>query len=464
MTTAPHRSSARLLRRRRRWIGPLAVLAGGLLAAAPAAAEGDGQAATWSRVESSEAAKKYFEGLKKGEFDGASQAFLEQVALPQLAAEGNRRQIERVRRRMRDMLLSEKTSDAGALERAAKVATDWLVAQASNAEAEPALRVNAMLLVGELRGKDGKPWSGALGPLAATMADAALPPGVRVAAAAGLARHVDVARAGGAVDPAVGQQLARPLLAVIAAAPTATDGVAGDWLVSRALDMLPAVAPKANPEAAKAMFAILADAGRRIDVRVRAAAALGTTATSDSAIDAADAVARIRSLAAEAVKSDIATAAERALTARLGGQTPMAPVMPGGLERGMPPGFPPAPGAFGEGLGGPTATLDDPIDELVVRRDAWRLMTLATAVAKADGGGGLAALLTDAPATWAKTVAKTLRDMARALDESPDTASMKEALAAIERLGRDNAAGRPAAAAAPTVESPAGPDPFGAGN
>lgn len=440
------------------------LVAGCLLASTPAIAQGDAQAASWSKVESTEAAKKYFDRIKKGEFDAESKAFLEQVALPQLAVEGNRRQIERIRRRMRDMLLNEKTSEASALDAAAKTAVGWLASQAGNPQVEPLVRVNAMLLIGELRGKDGRPWSGAIGPLAAAMGDGKLPAGVRVAAAAGLARHVDGARAAGSADATLAP-VAAPLVAVIAAPPSTADGAAGDWLVSRALDMLPIVAPQATPEAGRGLLAILSDATRAVDVRVRAAAALGATATAASNVDAGEAVSRIRSLAAEALKADITTAAERALTARISGQ-PLMPMAPAGFE-GAGPGFPGAPGEFGGMPGGGTTTVDDPIDELVVRRDAWRLMTLATAVATADGAAGLSALLAGDAAARSKAIAQTLRESALALDRSLDAASMKQAYAAIERLGgiAGAAAPRPAAGGpAPAAEPPTGNDPFGTGN
>lgn len=439
-----------------------------LLRARTAAAQGDAPAASWSKVESSEAAKKYFDRIKKGEFDNESKAFLEQVALPQLAIEGNRRQIERIRRRMRDMLLNEKTSDAAALDQAAKTAVDWLVSQAGNPQAEPVVRVNAMLLAGELRSKDGRPWAGTVGPLATVMGDDALPAGVRVAAAAGLARHVDAARAAGSPDAALAK-VADPLVSVIAASPSTADAAAGDWLVSRALDMLPIVAPKATPEAAKAMVAVLDDARRPVDVRVRAAAALGATATAASNVDAGEAVSRIRSLAAEALKADITAAAERALTARMSGQ-PVMPMAAQGFE-GAGPGFPGAPSEFGGAAGGGVQAVDDPIDELVVRRDAWRLMTLATAVATADGTAGLSSLLAADAASRGRAISQALRESALMLDRSLDAASMKQAFAAIERLGAAAATPpgrRPAAAPADRpatpAEPPAGNDPFGPGN
>jgi len=444
----------------------LMVLAGAVVgiavaASAPAFAQDEPQFSTWTKVEGSEDAKKYFDQMKKGEFDAGSKAFLERIALPQLAAEGNRKQIERARRRMRDMLLNEKTTEATALDKAAKTAVDWLVAQARNPQVEPVVRVNAMLLVGEIRGKDSRPWNGAVGPLATVMGDAALPAGVRVAAAAGLAKHVEATKAAGTPDPGLAQAATKPLLAVIASPASAADGTAGDWLVSRALDMLPTVAAKSTPEAAAALMAILADSGRPIDVRVRTAAVLGSTATATSNIDAGDAVAKIRSLAAEALKTDIASAVERALTARMSGQ-PMMPTASRGSEGMMPPGFPGAGGDFGAG-----ATVEDPIDSLVVRRDAWRLMTLATAVATADGTAGLASLLTDDTAARAKKISQTLRESALSLDQSPDAAAMKQAFAAIERFGQTAGSRSPAAtkpATAPATEPAAGSDPFGAGN
>ena len=425
-------------------------------------AQDEPQFSTWAKVESSDAAKKYFEQIKKGEFGAESKAFLERVALPQLAVEGNRKQIERIRRRMRDMLLNEKTTEAAALDQAAKTSVDWLVAQARNPQADAVVRVNAVLLVGDIRGRDGRPWSGALGPLATVMGDASLPAGVRVAAAAGLAKHIDATKAAGTPDPTLVQAASKPLLAVIASPASAADGVAGDWLISRALDMLPTVAAKSTPEVAASLVAILADGGRPIDVRVRAAAALGATATAASNIDAGAAVARVRSLATEALKTDITLAAERALTARMSGQPMMQTVAPG-FEGAMQPGFPGAGGEFGTG----GVTVDDPIDSLVVRRDAWRLMTLATAVATADGAAGLASLLTDDAATRAKKIALVLRESALALEQSPDAGSMKQSLTAIEQLGQA-AGSRPAAAtkpaAAPANEPAVGTDPFSTGN
>lgn len=459
---------------------PLVILtAVALWTAASALAQDEPRFATWAKAEAADEAKKYVEQLKKGEFDAAAQAFLEQIALPQLAIDGNRKTIERTRRRMREVLLNEKLAEAAALEKASRAAVDWLVAQARNPQVDPAVRVNAMLFVGELRGKDGRPWPAATAALSGAAADATLPAGVRVAAVAGLARHVDAARSAGGGDPQLAQATAKSLLTIIAAAPSAAEGAASDWLVSRALDMAAVVIPQATPEAAAAIAAILDDASRAVDVRVRAAAALGTMATAEATINAARSVAVIHGLAVEAVKADIAMAAERAIAARMSGQPVqgmMPSMMPGGIEGGgvgFPGGGIPGggfPGGGGE-FGGDAGAPDDPIDALVVRRDAWRLMTLANAVEVADGSRGLATLLAADAADGAKTIAKVLREAAVSLDQSPDATSLKQALADIERVA-PAAAGpavpKPAAAAGDPAAAGGVPaaanDPFNTGN
>jgi len=434
--------------------------------ACAARAQDAAQYPTWSKLEASAEAKDYAERLKKGEFDAASQAFLERVALPQLAAEGNRKTIERTRRRMREMLLGERTADAAALEKACGVAAGWLAAQARNKQLDPVVQVNAMLMVGELRGKDGRPWPAAAATLAAAAADPTCPAAVRVAAAAGLARHLDAARAAGGPDAGLAATATKSLLAIITAAPAAADGAAGDWLVSRALDMLPAALPKATPEAAAAVAKILEDASRPIDVRVRAATVLGATATAESSIDAARSIAAIRGVATAALKGDLLTAAERAMSRRMSGQA--SPMMPGGFAVGMPEfagaPFPGQQGGFGEGVG--FAPVGDPIDLLVVRRDAWRLVTLANAISDATGSRGLATLAAGPAAAQATTLAQALRAAAASLQQMPDAATMKQALTSLEQAPVAPGTATPSkpagtAAAAEAAEPPAN-DPFGA--
>lgn len=424
---------------------------------------------TWSKVEASEDSKKFQEQLKKGEFDAASKAFLERVALPQLAAEGNRKQIERIRRRMRDVLLNGRTAEPTAFEQVAQAAVDWLTAQARNPQVEPVVAVNAMLLAGEIRGKDDRAWAGSAAALAAAMADAKLLPAVRVAAAAGLAKHVDAARAATGADAALAQAAAKPVLAVVATPVPPAAGAAGDWLLARALDMLPTLVPKASAETAAAIQAVMLDASRPLDVRVRAAAALGATATPESKVDADAAAAAIQGLAIAALEADVEAAAERAMKARMSGQ-PMTSMGGRGFDGGAPPGFTDTAFSGEFGNAGGAATVEDPIDTLVIRRDAWRLMTLANALASPDGTSGLASLATAAAAPRVRAAADALRQSAQALDQTPDAAVVKQTLADLQRLARPAAAAGaasgsgPAATPQPAVQQPAAGDPFGAGN
>jgi hypothetical protein len=441
-------------------IAVVAALAGGVTSAQ------DAPPANWPKVEASEDFKKFLDQAKKGEFDASSRAFLERMALPQLGVEGNRKQIERVRRRMREMLLNGRTIEPAAFDQIARAAVDALTAQARNPQVEPVVAINAMLLVGEIRGKDDRPWAGAAQPLAAAMADAKLPLAVRVAAAAGLAKQVDASRTAAAPDPGLMQAAAKPVQAVVAAPVSTADAAAGNWLVARALDMLPAVAPKATPESAAALQGILNDASRPIDIRVRAAAALGATAAPGATIDAGAAIATVHRLAIEALEADVATAAERVMKARLSGQ-PMMPMGGRGYEGGAAPAM--GGSAFGGEFGGAAAAPAEelPIDALVVRRDAWRLMTLANAVSSGDGSTGLVSLATGDAVARGQTLAQTLRDSATALDQSPDATVVKQALTDLERLGRvaaPAAAGTPAAAGQPAADKPVANDPFGTGN
>ncbi|MCE9630730.1 MAG: hypothetical protein K8S94_08480 [Planctomycetia bacterium] len=410
--------------------------------------------ASWSKVEATQEMRDYQAKLKKGEFDESARKFLETSILPQLAAEKNMPTIERVRRRLRDVALNERDADAAALDKANDTATRSLTTLARNPKAEPVVRINAMLLVGELRSKDGRPWPGAVPALAAAMADTKLALAVRVAAAAGLGRHAEAGRAGG-VDPAFQRETLPKLVAIVAVTPAPEDGAGGEWLVSRALEILPVAAPKASPQAAAALAKIVADAARPIDVRVRAAAALGTTVAADSNVDAGGIVAAIRGLALTALRSDLTASEDLEWSRRLGGQPP-----PGQPDFAKPTGFP-------GGLQPTPEPSGPPMQPLVVRRDAWRLIRLADAILAEEGSGGLATLLAGPGKISAEQLATTLRAAGKSLDAAPDAAAVKNALEKIEQTAaavQAPAAAAPAAATRPTApaatEKPAESDPF----
>lgn len=387
---------------------------------------------SWPKVEAAEATRKYQEEAKSGTVGEQSVAWLRDSVLPQLAVEGNRGTIERVRRRIHDVFLNEKSLDAAALEAANRIAGAAAIKLAMAPDAVPLARINAMLLVGELRGKDGRPWPQALQPLAAAIADAKLPPAVRIAAATGLARHADAARATGGEE--FGRVAGPALESIIAGTTPIQDRAGADWLVSRALEVLPAASSQASPTVTAAVVKILDDTTRPIDLRVRAAAALGATAGTNSKVDVGRAITTIRGLGISALEADIARAESRALDRALSGPAATA-----------------APGVPGQPTAEPSPS-EPQLESLLIRRDAWRLSQLADAIARTDGQG-LARLLDADAAAAARFAADALRKAAGGLDATPDLATCKQALDEIREVGGDAATAKPAAG----TDKPASP-------
>lgn len=402
-----------------------ALAVGGLLGALPASAQEAGATySTWTKVEGAVETREFKEKLRGGgQFDAAARSFVTRVALPQLGLEANRPTIERVRRRMREIVLSD-IADEKAFDDAAKTVLDAMAALARNGDAERVVRVNAMLLVGELRAKDNRPLPAAAPVLAAAAGDVRLPLEVRIAAAAGLMRHAEAAKAGG--DPAaVAKALAPALVPMLTGDPKTGPVAAIDWLAGRGLAIMQTLGPQAgSKEAVTAAARILGDASRSVDVRVRAAAALGAAATADSGVDAARAVESVRGVAITGLEADFAAAERLRMERRVGGGDPQ-------------PGFQPPAGAAEE----PT------IPALACRRDAWRLAVCADAIEGADGGAGLIGLVGN-DAAAAKDLATVLRQAAAGLDANPDEQSVIDAL---EKLGK------PVAGAAPAANRPAQP-------
>jgi hypothetical protein len=425
---------------------PLVALAvcGLFAAAAVHGQEPDAKYSTWPKVENAREMAELRQQLRDGgPFDAKARDFVVQVVLPQLGTDANRPTIERVRRRIRDLLFAD-IADDKAFGDAAKTVVEAMAAASQNRDAEPVVRVNAMLLVGDLRSKEGRPLPMALATLATMAADVRLPLEVRIAAAAGMTRHAEAAKAGGqvaevakAVAPAIGPMLSAP------------PSVAGDWLAGRALAIVQTLGRQpATKDALAAAARILGDGTRSVDLRVRAAAALGAAAAADSGVDVGRAVESIPGVALAGLKSDAAAA--ESLRA----------------ERGLP-------GADGTAAGlSPLGGDAEPaVPQLVCRRNAWRLWTCAEALASEDGTTGLGTLLGGDAATAAAKVAATLRQAAMSLDTHPDEQSVLEA---IESLSGKNAAAaepgarpaarpndRPAADAPARGDAPAEATPFG---
>lgn len=389
--------------------------------------EPEAKYSTWSKVENARETSDLRQQLRDGgPFDAKARDFVVQVVLPQLGTEANRPTIERVRRRIRDMLFAD-IADEKAFGDAAKTVVDAMAAMAQNRDAESVVRVNAMLLVGDLRSKEGRPLPLALGTLATVAADVRLPLEVRVAAAAGMARHAEAAKAGGqlaevakAVAPAIGPMLSAP------------PSVAGDWLAGRALAIVQTLGRQtATKDALAAAARILGDGTRSVDLRVRAAAALGAAAAADSGVDVGRAVESIPGVALAGLQADAAAAESRR------------------AERNAADGA--------GGIQPPGGTAEPTIPMLVCRRNAWRLWSCAEALVNEDGTTGLGPLLGGDAAAAAAKVAATLRQAAATLDSHPDEQSLLEAIELLSGKGAAATGTNPTPAARPKERPDTGP-------
>jgi len=408
----------------------------------------------WPKVEACREIRELKEKLREGgQVDAAARLFLEETALPQLALDDNRSTIERTRKRIREILLAD-VGDEKAYGDVSLLIAEFMTALARDDQADPAARVNAMLLVGELKAKNGKPWPPAALALAAAAGDKGLPDGVRIAALAGVARHVTA----GEGDEAIAKTFGPPVIAILTEPATPDSGIEHDWMVSRAVQLVPLLARPAPPKVAGAIATLLGDETRPIDLRVRAAAALGATADADSGVDTAAAVEAIRKLAITALESEEKAAAARRLEDlyRRGGAADKAgPGMPA-----PPPGMPAMPGMGFEGMGPPVV---DPLatPEQACRRAAWRLHTLGTAILSADRKQGLALLLGDAGEA-AKTLAGQLVGEGLTIDADPVEDALLDALDVLRPpVAGEKAAKRPARQPKPDEPADDGGKPDG---
>jgi hypothetical protein len=370
----------------------------------------------WTQVESAGETRTYKESMRGGNaFDAAARGFLEQIALPQLELEANRTSIERVRKRMREFLLGDIANEKAADE-ATKTFLTYMESLADKQDVDLVVRVNAMLMIGELQGVDRKPLPAAAAVLAKAVSNTTLPQAVRIAACVGLARHVEATK--GLVDE---QQrmaaVANPVIVSILKEATPPEAAVGsDWLASRCLSMLPLLGPAA-PATVGEVARILGDDGRSINVRVRAAAALAAVAGPDSKVDVAALVASIGRLAIVSLERD-ASAADRILLER----------QAGGLPDGSSPAFAP-PAMLVDPSGQPV--VEQLIPREVCRRAAWRLAVLADAILTDDSKRGLA-LLDAAGQPAFGELAQTLRRAALELDANPEEATLRQALADLK--------------------------------
>lgn len=408
---------------------PLALACCAVLAIAMAgpAARGepaDGKGATWSQIEGGQEYKTFRDKMRLGEsLTPDDLAFLTQTLFPQLESPANRPTIDRiVRRKLRDIQLA--TDNPATLEQFTKQLADFMVKVARDTKKEPIVRVNAILLVGELNDDTRRrPWPGSVAPLVEIVTDPGIAADVRIAAAAGLQRHADAARVAGQQSLANFAAKAGPAVAALLAPPAGTDRAAADWMVARALTIVRAVGTAVPPGTAAAAVRVFEDASRPLDVRIRSVAAAAAIQSKDA--EPAKIVSFAGAAALELLKSErLATAAEQKQAA----------------------------------AGNPAAAKDHPVRRQARRHLAWRLATLADAVFTEDTTGGMAALLADqAQVAAAKDLARRLRQAANAINDKPDDDSIQNA---IDALTGGQPAPEPAANTQPKPEpNPPQPEP-----
>lgn len=441
---------------------------------------------TWAKLESARESLDFKEKMRGGgALDAKSKEFLEQIALPQLAHEVNRGTITTVRKRLREYLLNDITDDK-ICDEANRIFATTMNGLAAKDDEPAVVRVNAMLLVGELQtvGTAGrKPWPGATSMLAKGMADASLSKEVRIAAAVGLARHLDTARSNADLLGRVAKDVVPPLTSVVKEMAGPGGGPENDWLLSRAVSMLALFGP-AQPDTVAAVTAAVGSSARSFDARVRAAACLAAIVGPQANVaDPAAVIGTIEQLAIACLQHDADTAdrlkLERLFGAEGGGMAgPMAAMsgpMPGGPGGYVPPeatapgpGFgPPGDPAAAVGFGFPgSAPAQPPAEQLipveVCRRAAWRLSSLANAIVTSDEKRGLRTLITDEKAAdKAKALSGILRTAAKTLDEQPNDTSLLNALADLKPTpppAADGEATEGDPETAADADKPAGPD------
>jgi len=388
--------------------------------------QGDGpRFSSWAKVEAASETKTYREAMVTGgAFDPAARGFLEQIALPQLQLEANRSTIERLRKRLREFLLGGIANEKSA-EEATKTTASFMETLARQDNVDLVVRVNAMLLLGELQSPDRKPWPPAAVTLGKAVADTALPKAVRIAACVGLARHVEAARglveeqqrmASGAV-PAIVSVLKEPV--------SPESALESDWMTSRCLAMLPLLGPL-QPATAAEVVRILDDSNRSINVRVRAASTLGAAAGPESQVNALAILQSIGGLAVLSLERDAASADRLLLDRQYGGG--VGQPVTGTIGALSPDEFSGA-GLSPDLSGQPSVAQLIPRE--VCRRAAWRLSALADAILTEDSKRGIALLAGDIPPA-ASTLAQGLRRASNALDERPMEPILRRALADLK--------------------------------
>ena len=394
---------------------------------------------TWTKVESSPETKAYSDALKAGgAFDGKHQAhFLENV-LPQLELQSNRPQIERVRKRIRDVFLVPITSPA-AFDAAQAAVVLYASQAAASDDFDMAVRVNAVLLIGDLRTAKQEPWPSAVDAIVTIATNIDLPLAIRASAMPGLFRH-----ASSAGNPEGRKAITAAAFTIIAETTPDTQQTAHEWLQSKAMASLRVIGSPLTESDATNILAALNNSQAGLNLRVRSASLLGALADRDTKLDLSALVESIKVLATTSLLNDEQFLEQRILEKEYLGGTG------GGSNFGGRMG---PPGAMGMGS-------EKPRNETYVRQ-AWRLSVLAEALEAEDPKSKGKGLLQLVPATEMQLaedvtlLATVLRDCAFDMTAYADSVILSRCLDRLlpERIEEREAAEQAEAAAMAAQEN-----------
>jgi len=390
----------------------------------PAAAQQKQRFENWPAFEASAALKAYRSELAAGGgFTDRHRQLLVDDGLAQLMMDANRDRLASIRARLPAVLLG-KITNAAAYGEASTAAVEALDQLARRAKGTVEGSVNACLLLGELQTQEGQLLAAATPVLCELTLDAAVTPAVRVAALVGIRGRVEAA--GGGSTPEI-KQAAVGLLPTVERLlqldepPAAATTVLIDWLQQRTLDLavklVPLAAADPQPLAAvgTAALTLLQNAGKPVNLRVRAAALLARLVKADEATRAAEIVDLIEAVAVAAVVEDREALALIKLERSLSGLDSQAGGPPGMMAESM------MIGPNGESLPAVPSLLPGPR----CLQTSWRLGSLAEALA------AIATAQDDAGKPYEQRAGK-LRDLGLAIYKDPGDKTVLAAADAVD--------------------------------
>jgi hypothetical protein len=210
------------------------------------------------------------------------------------------------RKELRSSDLGKKSGAPAVHEHLNALLLDFMNQLATDGEFHPAVRVNAMLMIGDLNSVEptattaAVPLPDALKTLMATIGDDKLPDGVRAAAMVGIQRHAYE----GVTDPDARKALSVAMLRLVGEDPPTGAGAAGrQWIMAQAAEALGLLK---DPAAFPALLKMAANGKLRLCTRCMAAKSLGRlNYAGASGVDAAEAAAVLGKLLVDSCADEL---------------------------------------------------------------------------------------------------------------------------------------------------------------